>query len=165
MPRYEDDRRIVDYRLRRPAGKADWAAYHAIRRSVDLEADGEDELKDELAPGHYPLLLWLRDTPVGAIRIDSLNDGEAVAFRLVSIHPKFQGQGHGRVLLREAEAFARDLGCRKAVIYSTMDAAGFYETVGYAEDLFDEQYFGGVVQMAKPLHYAGFFESEEHSSR
>lgn len=145
------------YRLTRPTCDADWAAYHSIRRSVDFESDdvSEQDRAEELAPGNYPLVLWLDDQPVGAIRIDSLDNGGA-AFRLVAIHPKAQGQGHGRVLLREAEDFARDLGCRQAVIYSTVEAAGFYQAAGYAEDTWDETYFGGVVLMTKPLHYAGF---------
>jgi GNAT superfamily N-acetyltransferase len=91
---------------------------------------------------------------VGAIRVDDL-DGERAAFRLVAVAPDAQGRGHGRVLMREAEDFARHLGCRLAVVYATPEAAGFYAALGYAEDPFDEDYFGGVVMMAKPLHYAG----------
>jgi GNAT superfamily N-acetyltransferase len=142
------------YRLGRPDGDAEWATYHAIRREVAFEDDDGDEA-EERAPGHYPLLLWCGNDPVGTIRIDSL-EGYAAAFRLVAINPHCQGQGHGRALLREAEAFARDLGCRKAVVYATPEAAGFYASAGYAEDPFDDQYFGGIVQMTKPLHYAGF---------
>jgi GNAT superfamily N-acetyltransferase len=142
------------YRLSRPADEAEWGLYHLIRREVDFEGEGEDD-PEERAEGHYPLLLWCGGEAVGTIRIDSL-DGQAAAFRLVAINPRCQGQGHGRALLREAEAFAREIGCRKAVVYATPEAAGFYASAGYAEDPFDDQYFGGVVQMAKPLHYAGF---------
>jgi GNAT superfamily N-acetyltransferase len=126
---------------------------------ANAEVPPQDQNED-LAPGHYPLLLWLNGQPVGAIRIDSLEGGGA-AFRLVAIHPDCQGQGHGRVLLREAEAFAREIGCRMAVIYSTMEAAGFYATAGYAEDVWDDQYFSGVVLMTKPLHYAGFVPPDD----
>jgi GNAT superfamily N-acetyltransferase len=164
MPRDEDreERRHggIGYQLRRPTCERDWGKFHAIQRSVDFEAEGEAETGDDVAAGHHPLLLWWGESAVGSLRIDSLEDGDAAAFRLVAINPEFQGHGHGRALLREAEAFARDIGCRKAVVYSTPDAAGFYETAGYAEDLFDEQYFGGVVQMTKPLHYAGFFAED-----
>ncbi|MGE0223621.1 MAG: GNAT family N-acetyltransferase [Acetobacteraceae bacterium] len=148
-----------DYRLRRPASDAEWNTYHAIRQRVMFE-DGEVDLSEELAPGHYPLILWLGAAPIGTIRIDSL-DGEAAAFRLVAIDPDNQGRGHGRALLRQAEMFAREIGCRKAVVYSTPEAAGFYESAGYAEDPFDDEYFGGIVQMAKPLHYAGFSLEDE----
>jgi len=144
------------YRLGRPRSECEWDAFRAIRRSVDFESEESPcDPGEDLAAGNYPLLLWLDGKPVGAIRIDSLDNGCA-AFRLVAIHPECQGQGHGRVLLREAEDFARDIGCRKAVIYSTMEAAGFYASAGYAEDTWDDQYFGGVVLMTKALHYAGF---------
>ena len=151
------------YRLIRPATAADRAAYHAIRRRVAFEAeeDAQDD-PEERAPGHHPLLLTLDGAPVGTIRVDDLDNGDA-ALRLVAIDPVHQGEGHGRILLREAEAFARDIGCRRAVVYATPEAAGFYAAAGYAEDDFDDNYFGGIVQMMKPLHYAGF--SLENDSR
>ena len=151
-----DDGAPAIYRLSRPASPDEWAAYHAIRRRVAFEAgEQDDDDPDEHAAGHYPLLLTMKGQPVGTIRVDSLNDSDA-ALRLVAIDPARQGEGHGRVLLREAEAFARDIGSRRAVVYATPEAAGFYASAGYAEDEFDDNYFGGIVQMVKPLHYAGF---------
>lgn len=146
------------YSLRRPNTEADWVAYHAIRRAVMFEDESDDD--EALGADSYPLLLWCADRPVGTIQVDLLN-GDAAAFRLVAIDPAEQGHGHGRVILREAEAFARDIGCRKAVVYATPEAAGFYAAAGYAEDPFDDNYFGGIVQMAKPLHYAGFSTEAE----
>jgi len=144
------------YRLSRPATAGDWADYHAIRRRVAFEAGEDvDDDPDETAEGHHPLLLKFGLVAIGAIRVDALDDGNA-ALRLVAIDPCRQGEGHGRVLLREAEGFAREIGCRRAVVYATPEAAGFYAAAGYAEDEFDENYFGGIVQMVKPLHYAGF---------
>jgi len=142
------------YRLSRPVSPPDWDAYHAIRQAVMFE-EGDFDEAEELAPGNYPLLLWCGVRPVGTIRIDNL-DGESAAFRLVAIDPGEQGRGHGRAVLREAEAFARDIGCRRAVVYATPESAGFYAAAGYAEDPFDDNYFGGIVQMTKALHYAGF---------
>ena len=146
----------VSYRLSRPASEEEWAAYYGIRRRVAFEA-GEDLEDDpeEKAQDHFPLLLKRGALPIGTIRVDSLNNGDA-ALRLVAIDPAHQGEGHGRILLREAEGFARDIGCRRAVVYATPEAAGFYAAAGYNEDEFDDNYFGGIVQMAKPLHYAGF---------
>jgi GNAT superfamily N-acetyltransferase len=146
----------AEYRLSRPDSAEEWAAFHAIRRRVAFEA-GEwiEDDPDDLEPGHFPLLLKLGAAPIGTIRVDSLDNGYA-ALRLVAIDPCRQGEGHGRILLREAEGFARDIGCRRAVVYATPEAAGFYAAAGYSEDEFDDNYFGGVVQMAKPLHYAGF---------
>ncbi len=144
------------YRLSRPACAEDWAAYHAIRRRVAFEAgETPDDDPEEQAQDHFPLLFRLGSVAIGTIRVDSLNNGNA-AFRLVAIDPARQGEGHGRILLREAEGFARDIGCRRAVVYATPEAAGFYAAAGYAEDEFDDNYFGGIVQMVKPLRYVGF---------
>src|SRR3954471_14857736 len=120
------------YRLLRPTCAEDWAAYHAIRRRVASEA-GEpiDDDPDETARDHYPLLLKLGEAPIGTIRVDSMENGDA-ALRLVAVDPAHQGEGHGRMLLREAEGFARDIGCRRAVVYATPEAAGFYAAAGYA---------------------------------
>jgi GNAT superfamily N-acetyltransferase len=144
------------YRLSRPASAEEWAAYHAIRRRVAFEAgEAAEDDPEERAPGHFPLLLKFGGVPVGTIRVDSMSNGDA-ALRLVAIDPARQGEGHGRILLREAEGFAREIGCRRAVVYATPEAAGFYAAAGYAEDEFDDNYFGGIVQMVKPLHYVGF---------
>lgn len=145
------------YRLRRPNTRAEWEAYHAIRRAVMFEGETEDD--PAASAGSYPLLLWCAERPVGTILVDMLN-GEDAAFRLVAIAPSEQGHGHGRVILREAEVFAREIGCRKAVVYATPEAAGFYAAAGYVEDPFDDNYFGGIVQMTKALHYAGFAPDE-----
>jgi GNAT superfamily N-acetyltransferase len=151
-----DDGSNASYRLSRPASAEEWAAYHDIRRRVAFEASEwiEDD-PEERAQDHFPLLLKVGSAPIGTVRVDSLSNGDA-ALRLVAIDPARQGEGHGRILLREAEGFARDIGCRRAVVYATPEAAGFYAAVGYIEDEFDDNYFGGIVQMAKPLHYAGF---------
>ena len=151
-----DDGAHTTYRLSRPDSAEEWAAYHAIRRRVAFEAgEAIDDDPDEHAQGHFPLLFKRGAAAVGTIRIDSMSNGDA-ALRLVAIDPARQGEGHGRILLREAEGFARDIGCRRAVVYATPEAAGFYAAAGYTEDEFDDNYFGGIVQMAKPLHYAGF---------
>lgn len=142
------------YRLRRPDSPAEWKAYHDIRREVMLEsvehAFNHPDEAEELAPRHYPLMLWLAEQPIGTIRVDNL-DGGIAALRLVAIDPTHQAQGHGRALLDLAEAFARGLGCGKAVVYSTPEAAGFYASAGYAEGGWDDTYIGGIVLMEKAL--------------
>jgi N-acetylglutamate synthase-like GNAT family acetyltransferase len=142
------------YCLRRPDCPADWRAYYIIRRDVLLESQefalenaGKD---DELAPQHYPLLFWHSERPIGTIRVDDLGNGYA-ALRLVAIDPTCQCQGHGRRLLDEAETFARSIGCKTAVVYATLDSAGFYARAGYEEGAWDDTCVGGIVQMAKLL--------------
>lgn len=134
------------YRLRPPNCQADWQAYHAIRRKVfNLPRPETDD-----SPNCHPMVLFLGDSPIGAIQIDDLRN-QAAALRLVAIHPAHQGGGHGRVMLEQAEAFVRDLGCRKAVVYATPEAAGFYAQLGYEEEDWDTVCMGGIVQMLKNL--------------
>lgn len=140
------------YRLARPACSAEWDTYHRIRQDALLESriyamehpDEEDE------PHHYPLLLWRDNEAIGTIRIDVLG-GSAAALRLIAIDPKWQGRGHGAALLTEAERFARDLGCARAVVYSTTEAIGYYEAGGFTEDDSAECEIGGIAQMVKTL--------------
>ncbi|WP_428486997.1 GNAT family N-acetyltransferase [Rhodopila sp.] len=134
------------YRLDPPRCGQDWQAYHGIRRKV-FNLPRPDEATD---PGCHPLLLWLEDQPIGAIQIDDLRNA-AAALRLVAIDPAWQGGGHGRVMLQRAEDFAREIGCQKAVVYATPEAAGFYAQAGYDEEDWDEVCMGGIVQMLKTL--------------
>jgi GNAT superfamily N-acetyltransferase len=98
-----------------------------------------------------------RATDTGCYRLESPRCDQdwqayhAAALRLVAIDPAFQGGGHGRVMLERAEQFVRGLGCRKAVVYATPEAAGFYQTAGYDEEDWDEVCMGGIVQMLKML--------------
>jgi GNAT superfamily N-acetyltransferase len=134
------------YRLGPPCCDDDWQAYHGIRRRVfHLPRP-----VDEISPDCHPLLLFLEDRPIGAIQVDNLGNA-AAALRLVAIDPAHQGGGHGRAMLEQAEQFARGIGCGKAVVYATPEAAGFYQSVGYDEEDWDEFCMGGIVQMLKVL--------------
>jgi GNAT superfamily N-acetyltransferase len=134
------------YRLDAPQCAQEWQAYHGIRRKVfHLPRPDEDT-----SPGTHPLLLWHEDQPVGAIQVDDLQNA-AAALRLVAIDPAYQGDGHGRIMLERAEEFVKTLGCHKAVVYSTPEAAGFYAQAGYDEEDWDEVCMGGIVQMLKKL--------------
>jgi GNAT superfamily N-acetyltransferase len=134
------------YRLAPPRTAAEWDAYHGIRRKV-FSLPRPEALND---PACHPMLLFLNDAPVGCIQIDDLHNGSA-ALRLVAIDPAHQGGGHGRVMLRQAEDYARQVGCHQAVVYATPEAAGFYADSGYDEEDWDEMCMGGIVQMLKRL--------------
>jgi GNAT superfamily N-acetyltransferase len=48
------------------------------------------------------------------------------------VSPRAAGRGVGRLLLKEAEAIAREAGIRELSLKSTLNAAGFYEHLGFA---------------------------------
>ena len=134
------------YRLDPPRCDRDWHAYHGIRRKV-FHLPRPDE---PISPNCHALVLFLEDKPIGAIQVDDLKN-TAAALRLVAIDPAWQGGGHGRVILERAERFVKALGCCKAVVYATPEAAGFYQTAGYDEEDWDGVFMGGIVQMLKNL--------------
>ena len=132
--------RMIEFQheLRTPQTDEEWRAFHAIRRKVLFENRGKTETYDEnhpddSAPGNHPLVLIYRDEVIGVLRIDV--SGTVAMLRRVAIRGDLQGSGHGRVLLRLAEEFAKDDGCNEIRSNAAVEAVGFYERCGYARGL------------------------------
>ena len=124
--------------LRTPRSEEEWRAFHAIRRKVLFENRGKSEAYDENHPddrklGNHPLLLLYRDEIIGVLRIDI--SGSLAMLRRVAIRDDLQRLGHGRVLLRLAEEFAKAEGCDEMRSNAAVEAVGFYERCGYTRDL------------------------------
>ena len=125
----------VDDILCSPRNSDEWSAYHAIHRKVLFESRGDfgvyiENHPDEFESGHHPLVLIHNEETIGVIRVDIEN--RVAWFRRVAIRDDLQRRGHGRSLLRLAEAFARRQGCNEVRSNVAADAAGFYERCGYA---------------------------------
>jgi GNAT superfamily N-acetyltransferase len=140
------------YRLRRPRSDAEWAAYHAIRRTALFERRGKgDEYDashpDELRSGNYPLLLLYRGEPIGTIRIDLTSD--MALFRRVAIREDVQRRGHGRQMLTLAERFVRARGRHRIRSHVDAAAVGFYERCGFVGERPDRN--AETVVMTKAL--------------
>src|SRR5215213_1151031 len=104
----------LEHQLRRPANEEEWRAFHDIRRKVLFENRGKVETyiqnhPDDSKPGNHPLVLLYKGDVIGVMRIDI--SGTVAWFRRVAIQEDLQGLGHGRVLLRLAEAFGKAEGC------------------------------------------------------
>lgn len=69
--------------------------------------------------------------PVGTLRFYEL-DAETVMVGRVVVLPEYRGTGLGRRLLREAEAWIRELGYKTVEIESRTVAVAFYEKLGYS---------------------------------
>lgn len=123
--------------LRTPRSDEEWRAFHAIRRKVLFENRGKTETyienhPDDSKPGNHPLLLLYRGEIIGVLRIDV--SGNVAWLRRVAIRDDLQRLGHGRVLLRLAEAFAKGEGCDEMRSNAAVEAVGFYERCGYTRD-------------------------------
>jgi GNAT superfamily N-acetyltransferase len=125
------------YALRRVQSPADWASYHAIRRSAIfaelLPGQAYDEYHaDEFKPDNLPHVLAVDGDVVGTVRID-LIDATQAGLRLIGIRNDLQRQGHGAVLLELAQDVARALGRTEIVINAHPTSLSFYLANGYAE--------------------------------
>ena len=124
--------------LRTPQDDEEWRAFHAIRRKVLFENRGKSEAynenhPDDSKPGNHPLILIYGDDVIGVLRLDIAT---GVAWlRRVAIRQDLQRQGHGRVLLQLAEAFAKAQGCDEIRSNAAVEAFGFYERCGYERDV------------------------------
>lgn len=137
--------------LRAPQTDEEWGAYHAIRERVLWAARGltgyDRAHPDERAEGHYPFLYVAEGSPVGVVRVDV--EGGTATLRRVAVREDAQGRGHGRELLRLAEAFARSQGA--TLVHSNVvgSAVGFYQKAGY--ESVEHPHPSGAVPMAKAL--------------
>lgn len=128
----------AEHELRAPRTSEEWRAFHDIRRTVLFENRGKRESyienhPDDSKAGNHPLILFYNGTAVGVVRIDVC---ETVAWlRRLAIRDDLQRLGHGRVLLRLAEAFAKSEGCDEVQSNAAVEAVGFYERCGYVRDL------------------------------
>lgn len=125
------------YALRTPQDDEEWRAFHAIRRRVLFENRGKNETyienhPDDSKPANHPLILLYGDEVIGVLRLDIA--APVAWLRRVAIRDDLQRQGHGRALLRLAEAFAAAQGCDEIRSNAAVEAVEFYERCGYASD-------------------------------
>jgi N-acetylglutamate synthase-like GNAT family acetyltransferase len=129
---------MTEHELRAPANEDEWRALHFIRRKVLFENRGRfdtyiENHPDDFKTGHHPLVLLYKGNVIGVVRVEV--EDKRAWLRRVAIREDVQRQGHGRVLLRLAEAFAKAEGCHEMVSNAADDAVGFYESCGFSRDL------------------------------
>ncbi len=149
----------MSYELIHIEKKEDWASYHDIRRAVLFEGRHSDIIyddshEDEYLPGHYPLLLKFNGNAIGTTRLDDFRDGTG-AIRLVAIVESEQNKGHGRVLSRLVDDFARSIGIHTLLVNAAPEALGYYESVGWSAHDWNPEELTGIasqcVQMIRRL--------------
>jgi len=121
------------YSLRSPRTAAEWEAYHSIRRRILFEARGitnyDENHPDELKPGNHALLLFCAGEPIATVRVD-VDDQQAI-FRRVAVREDRQRNGHGTVMIKLAEEFAKTAGCIVVRSFVNPAAVPFYERCGF----------------------------------
>ena len=101
-----------------------------------------EEFDEHDTPDTKYIVVLDDDFPVATCRLYELpeeTEGEGapvrpMMFGRIVVLPEYRKQGLGRLVVTEAEKWARELGCRKAVLDSRDVAVGFYEKLGYTAD-------------------------------
>lgn len=120
------------------------ARKHQIPLHVEFDEHDTPETKYIIAVDDF--------LPVATCRLYSI-DTERVMLGRIVVLPEYRHRGLGTLVVREAEAWARDLGFRTAVLESRDNKVHFYETLGYIPD-YSRKIVGDTFtcyRMEKPL--------------
>ena len=93
-----------------------------------------EEFDEHDTPDTKYIVILDGDFPVATCRLYELPEAPAMMLKRNDVLPEYRKQGLGRLVVTEAEKWARELGCKKAVLDSRDVAVGFYEKLGYTAD-------------------------------
>lgn len=97
-----------------------------------------EEFDEHDTPDTKYIVILDGEFPIATCRLYELPEDEepvpAMMFGRIVVLPEYRKQGLGRLVVTEAEKWAKELGCRKAVLDSRDVAVGFYEKLGYTAD-------------------------------
>lgn len=93
-----------------------------------------EEFDEHDTPDTKYIVILDGDFPVATCRLYELPEVPAMMLGRIVVLPEYRKQGLGRLVVTEAEKWARELGCKKAVLDSRDVAVGFYEKLGYTAD-------------------------------
>ena len=101
------------------------ARKHQIPLHVEFDEHDTPETKYIVAVDDY--------LPVATCRLYAIDKQRVMLGRIVVL-PEYRHQGLGTLVVQEAEAWAKELGYRTAVVESRDNKVHFYETMGYVAD-------------------------------
>jgi len=120
------------------------ARKHQIPLNVEFDEHDTPETKYIVVVDDY--------LPVATCRLYAIDDESVMLGRIVVL-PEYRRQGLGTLVVKEAEAWAKELGFRRAVVESRDNKIHFYEMLGYVADC--SQKIVGMTfscyRMEKPL--------------
>ncbi len=101
------------------------ARKHQIPLEAEFDKHDTPETKYIVAVDNY--------LPVATCRLYPIDDSRVMLGRIVVL-PEYRRQGLGTRVVGEAEAWARQLGFKTAVVESRDNKTPFYESMGYIAD-------------------------------
>ena len=121
------------FRATTTAGRA--GAYYvriqAMARKHQIPLDVEFDEHD--TPDAKYIVIVDDYLPIATCRLYAIDDKSVMLGRIVVL-PEYRGQGIGRLVVKEAEKWAKELGFKTAVLESRDNKIHFYETLGYVAD-------------------------------
>ena len=108
------------------------ARKHQIPLDVEFDEHDTPDTKYIVAVDDY--------LPIATCRLYPEDDARIILGRIVVL-PEYRHQGIGTLVVREAEAWAKELGFTKAVVESRDNKIPFYESMGYVAN-FDRKIEG-----------------------
>ena len=120
----------------------------AVKHHIPLEQEFDAHDTDE---SRY--IVILDDVlPVATGRMFPVSD-DVIQFGRIVVLPEYRHRGLGSQVVRESEAWARELGYKKAVLNSRDNKVEFYKKLGYQDDgngiIFDDPFY--CMRMEKDL--------------
>ena len=89
------------------------------------------------------LLLKFRGEAIGITTLDQFPDKTA-ATRGVAITDSKQQMGHGAVLGKLTQEFAKSLGCKTLCVNAGTHTTGFYGSLGFTPEIWDIKEYEGI---------------------
>lgn len=101
------------------------ARKHQIPLEVEFDEHDTPETKYIVVVDDY--------LPVATCRLYAI-DNEHIMLGRIVVLPEYRHQGLGTLVVGEAEAWAKELGFKTAVVESRDNKVAFYESMGYVPD-------------------------------
>jgi putative acetyltransferase len=128
---HDDTDAVVDLR-NRAFDELSGEAYTPAQKAALRENRAERDYAEDLIRNHIMLGF---DKAIGLVAMGGWiampDDPEIGRIRKLAVHPGVARQGLGRHMVEDAEQRARDAGCRRFIVRSSINAVPFYERLGY----------------------------------
>ncbi len=115
-----------------PSTQTEWDLYYDLRYRV-LRAPWNQPRgteKDEQEDSSFHFFALFDDEPAGVCRLQ-LNSFEEGQIRFMGVDEKFRGKKIGKILMEEAEKFARSKKISRIILQARENAVDFYLSCSY----------------------------------
>lgn len=110
-----------------------------VRTAVFVEEQGFKEEFDALDDISTHIVAFDEDKPVGNVRFYYDSDKNDYFIGRLAVLKEYRGSGLGALLVKEAQRLAKQMGAKRILLHSQVQAKNFYLKQGYTE--FGEQDF------------------------